>query len=162
MVGIVQQLVEVRNSPIAGKGLFALKDIRKGARIIEYTGEKISKEEGDRRSTEQGFSGKPMVIFELTADFDLDASVGGSGAEFANHSCAPNAESETSNGRIFLLAKRDIKTGEEIVYDYNFDASADREECLCNSKFCRGSINEAKGALRHRKRRYEKRIILTT
>ena len=37
--------VEVRNSRIQGKGVFATKQIRKGQRIIEYIGERISPEE---------------------------------------------------------------------------------------------------------------------
>ncbi|MBD3318636.1 SET domain-containing protein-lysine N-methyltransferase [Candidatus Woesearchaeota archaeon] len=133
--------VEVRQSSIHNKGLFALLPLRKGERIIEYTGEKISKKEGDRRSDEQEASGKPMVIFELDDKWDLDASVGGSGAEYANHSCNPNVESVDAEGKIFLIALRDIKAGEELTYDYNFDAEAEHTPCHCGSPQCRGKIN---------------------
>ena len=43
--------VWIGTSRIAGNGLFAAQDIKKDTRIIRYTGEKISKEESDRRAT---------------------------------------------------------------------------------------------------------------
>lgn len=136
--------VEVKQSKIEGKGLFATEDIKKNEEIIQYTGEKVTKKEGDRRSDAQEAAGKPMVIFELNKRYDLDASVGGSGAEYANHSCDPNAESINIDGEIWLQAIKNIKSGDEIVYDYNFAANAERTPCNCGSKKCRGKINRKK------------------
>ena len=132
---------EVKESKIHNKGLFATTEIRKGEKIIEYLGERSSKEEGDRRSDAQEEAGIPMVIFELDDDYDLDATVGGSGAEYANHSCEPNAESEVEDGHIWLKAIKKISPGEEITYDYNFDSEADFTPCYCGKKRCRGCIN---------------------
>lgn len=131
----------VKESSIHNKGLFANALIREGERIIQYTGEKISKKEGDKRSDKQEDTGVPMVIFELDKKYDLDASVGGSGAEYANHSCNPNAESESDNGEIWLIALKDINPDEEITYDYYFAADAEHSPCICGSGKCVGKIN---------------------
>jgi SET domain-containing protein len=141
---MAHEYTTVKRSAIEGKGLFAKKNIPKGMKIIEYLGERITKAEGDRRSDAQEESGKPMVIFELNKRTDLDASVGGSGAEYANHSCDPNVESENIRGHIWLIALRDIKKGDEIVYDYNFDPDAEFTPCHCGAAKCRGSINRVK------------------
>lgn len=137
-------IVKVKRSKIEGRGLFAAESITKGDEIIQYTGEKITKKEGSRRSDLQEEQGRPMVIFELNKRFDLDASVGGSGAEYANHSCDPNAESINIDGEIWLVATKNIKSGDEIVYDYNFAANAERTPCNCGAKKCRGKINRKK------------------
>jgi len=39
----------VRNSSIHGRGVFARRTIRKGSRIVEYRGQRISLEDADRR-----------------------------------------------------------------------------------------------------------------
>ena len=42
-------LIEVRDSPLHGLGVFAARHIPKGTRIIEYVGERVSHAEADRR-----------------------------------------------------------------------------------------------------------------
>lgn len=96
----------------AGLGLFALTDIKKGDFIIEYTGEKIPVEEADRRG------GK--YLFILTDATTIDGRGRENTARYINHSCKPNAEPEISEDdeHILISAKRNIKAGEEITYNY--------------------------------------------
>lgn len=94
----------------AGLGLYAGEDIPKGACIIEYVGRRISKEEE--------YTSSSKYLFEVHSRMTLDGKPKWNKAGYINHSCRPNAEPEIRNNRIFIMAKRTIKKGEEILYDY--------------------------------------------
>lgn len=96
----------------AGLGLFATDTIKKGDFIIEYTGERIPTEEADRRG------GK--YLFILTDTITIDGKGRENIARYANHSCRPNAEAEFDEDamQINIMAKRTIKPGEEVCYNY--------------------------------------------
>lgn len=94
----------------AGLGLFAGEDIPKGACIIEYVGRVISKEEE--------YTSKSKYLFEVNARMTIDGKPKWNKAGYINHSCRPNAEPEIRNRRVFIMALRTIKKGEEILYDY--------------------------------------------
>jgi SET domain-containing protein len=97
-----------------GLGLITLKAISKGTRIIEYFGPLVPNEEVEKRT------GK--YFFELNDKFSVDGSPRDNIARYINHSCRPNAEAIISrNERIWIWAKRDIKAGEELTYDYGKD-----------------------------------------
>ena len=142
-------LVGIRDAKCHGKGAFAKSFIPKGTRVIEYVGEKITSAEGEERieeceklGTKNGDHGA-FYIFELNKRHDLDGNVGWNVAKFLNHSCQPNCESDTVRGRIWILAKKDIKEGDELTYDYGF--GFDSEEtlsvpCKCGAEKCVGYI----------------------
>ena len=98
---------------LAGLGLFAGEDIKKGELIIEYIGNILNKEESDKVAANQ-------YLFEVSRNKTIDGSVRWNIARYCNHACneAGNAESEIKNKRVFVKATRNIKEGEEIVYDY--------------------------------------------
>ncbi|HEY0994795.1 MAG TPA: SET domain-containing protein-lysine N-methyltransferase [Gemmatimonadaceae bacterium] len=139
---------ELRRSPIQGLGAFATKRIPKGTRIIEYTGEKISNEEADRRYDDTKMRRHHTFLFILNSKWILDAAHGGGPAKYINHSCDPNCEAVTVAGRrIYIEAIRTIQPGEELLYDYQYerteDHTAEDEEfyrCLCGAPNCRGTI----------------------
>lgn len=111
---------------VSGLGLFATADIPKGTFLIEYWGEIISNEEADRRG------GK--YLFELEGDSTIDGSTRRNIARYVNHSCTPNAEPEEDEGRVFISARRAIKAGEEIGYDYGksyWDEHIKPHGCRC-------------------------------
>jgi SET domain-containing protein len=74
----------IKPSKIHRVGIFAGEDIPVNRKIIEYTGEKISRKETLRRSNEQAST---IYLFTLDAYWTIDGSVGGSGAELINHCC---------------------------------------------------------------------------
>lgn len=94
----------------AGLGLFAGDLIKKGDRIIEYVGEKITTEEANKRG------GK--YLFELNSRWTIDGSSRKNTARYVNHACDPNCEAEIRNGKIFIFAKKNIQPGEELTYNY--------------------------------------------
>ena len=138
--------VEVRRSGIHGTGVFAARDVPRGKRVLEYVGEKIGKAEAERRSIAQieraGESGGAAVfVFELNSRYDIDGDVPWNTARFINHSCSPNCEVEIVRGRIWIVARRRIRRGEELTYDYGYDfESFEDHPCRCGSRGCVGYI----------------------
>jgi SET domain-containing protein len=144
--GPQEVLYVIRQSSIHSRGVFAARDIRKGERVIEYLGEKITKAESERRASvqldESSRAGEGAVyIFTLNKRHDLDGNVEWNPARLINHSCNPNCEADVIRGRIWILAKRAIKEGEELSYDYGFDLDSWQDHpCLCGEEKCAGYI----------------------
>jgi SET domain-containing protein len=142
-------LVEVRDSPIHGRGVFAVRRIRKGTRVIEYTGERVSHAEADRRYDDRPEDDSHTFLFIVDRHTVIDAGVGGNEARFINHACDPNCESVIERRRVFIEALRDIEPGEELAYDYQIQRESDDppnvEEiwaCRCGTQHCRGTMLE--------------------
>lgn len=94
----------------AGLGLFATRPFKKGERIIEYVGRTISAAEA--------YTSRSKYLFEVNARRTIDGTVRTNVARYINHSCRPNCEPEIERGRIFIDARKGIKVGEELSYDY--------------------------------------------
>jgi len=122
-----------RNEPYAvkrtqtGLGLFATKPIPKGKRIIEYVGPLVPNDEVEKSS------GK--YFFGVNKKWSRDGSARTNTARYINHSCRPNAEATVSNRRrVWIWARRNIKPGEEITYDYGkeyFEGIIEPIGCKC-------------------------------
>ncbi|MCL4402406.1 MAG: SET domain-containing protein-lysine N-methyltransferase [Acidobacteria bacterium] len=128
--------LRVAPSPIHRWGVYAEEEIPPRHKVIEYTGERISRKETKRRGM-----GPRTYLFTLDDYWTIDGSVGGSGAELINHCCNPNLYSCILKGHILYMSKRMIRPGEELTVDYRFDAKIDRVPCKCGSTNCRGAIN---------------------
>jgi uncharacterized protein len=137
---------EVRGSEIHGRGVYATTFIPKEARIIEYIGERIDKEESERRANAQHQKSletgdAAVYIFTLSRNFDLDGNVPWNIARLINHSCVPNCEAWIEGRRIFIHALRDINPGEELSFDYGFDVDCYEDHpCRCGTPECVGYI----------------------
>ena len=138
---------EIRTSSIQGRGAFATRPIRKGTRIIEYVGERISHTEADRRYVDEEMERHHTFLFTVSSRTVVDAGRGGNEARFINHSCAPNCEAVIERGRIFIDALRNIPVGAELCYDYAYEWTADDDDdaesrypCRCGARECRGTI----------------------
>jgi SET domain-containing protein len=129
-------LVSFRESAIHGTGGFAKMDIAAGTWVIEYTGEKITKAESLRRCESDN-----VYIFSLDDESDLDGNVPGNPARFLNHSCESNCDAEKVGERIWIIAKRDLRAGEELTFNYGYDLQDYREHpCRCGAPGCVGYI----------------------
>lgn len=157
LVTMTNPYMEVRKSPIHRYGGFALKKLRKGTRIIEYQGERISPKEADERYANAGPK-SIVVLFNVDKKTTIDAGVNGNDARFINHSCDPNCEAVDDKGRIYIEATRTIQKGEELFYDYNLTRSKDDAPdvdklylCRCGAANCRGSMLEPRPEPKTRK-----------
>jgi len=135
--------LQVRRSGVHRLGVFAGKQIPARTRVIEYTGEKISRRETRRRFMEivKKHNGRFNYLAELNSYWAIDGAVGGCGAELINHSCQPNLRLRTQRGRLWLISLRRIRRGEELAYDYKFPRDGIHSPCHCGSANCRGTIN---------------------
>jgi uncharacterized protein len=138
---------EVRRSRIQGRGVFATRRIRRGMRIVEYRGEIIDEAEADRRYPWTDDERHHTFLFRLDDGSVIDAGRRGNAAKYINHSCDPNCEAVEEDGRIFIDAVRDVRKGEELVYDYHFildephnAANKKLYPCHCGAADCRGTI----------------------
>lgn len=127
--------VDIRESPVEGKGLFANTDIKKGEKIVVWGGN-YTDAAGAELMRKNG---------KLVMQWDDDLYSYEDRAEdegyFINHSCDPNlwmADAYT------LITRRDVKTGEELTIDYAmFEADENyisKWECKCGSPLCRGRV----------------------
>jgi hypothetical protein len=138
---------EARRSRIQGRGVFATRAIAEGTRLVEYRGEVVSDAEADRRYPVEDDERHHTFLFRLDSGDVIDAGPRGNIAKYINHSCDPNCEAVEEDDRIFIDAIRDIRKGEELVYDYNFildephnAANKKLYPCNCGAKKCRGTI----------------------
>lgn len=146
------------DSPIHGRGVYARVPIPAGTRIIEYTGERITKAESARREVlrarrqQRGGDGC-VYIFELNARVDIDGRLRRNVARLINHSCEPNCRSDIIRGRIWILALTDIPAGTELTFDYGYTyRESFHHPCRCGAPSCAGFIVDAAHRWRVRRR----------
>ncbi len=118
-----------KKSRIAGWGVYAAAPINKNKRIVQYTGERVTSAEADRRETHYQKNGQ-IWCFTLNRAWFLDGNVGGSTARFINHGCKGNCYSEVLKGVVWIRASKNIAKGEELTYDYNTEGEAGMS-CYC-------------------------------
>jgi uncharacterized protein len=132
--------LRIGESKIHRTGVYAGEEIPPRRKVIEYTGERISRRETKRR----GDSNPMVYLFTLDDYWTLDGAVGGSGAEYINHCCEPNLYTRIVHGHILYISKRRIAVGEELTVDYRFDKHVEKVPCHCGAAKCRGTINVLK------------------
>ena len=131
---VENKYLEFKQSSIHNYGAFAVKPIRKGARIIEYVGRPLTK-----KKAQAALQDGNAYVFTINKHFDIDGEVPWNPARFINHGCEVNAESDVEDDRVWIIATRNIKKGEEILYNYNYDLEdAFDNPCYCGSKNCIG------------------------
>ncbi len=132
----INEWLELGASGIHGRGGFARCAIPAETSIIEYVGERVTKEESTRRCVE----GNPY-IFTINDEWDIDGDVSWNPARFLNHSCGPNCEAQQEEDRVWLVALRDIEAGEELTFNYGYDIGEWRDyPCGCGAPNCLGFI----------------------
>jgi len=134
--------IDVRESAVHGRGVYATRFIPEGTRIIEYTGQRVSWE----RATDDE-NDPHTFIFGLDNGEVIDPTIGGNDARWINHCCDPNCEAIEEDDRIFIYATRDVEAGEELFYDYALEIDEPVTEeskrkfaCHCGSANCRGTM----------------------
>ena len=143
-----RDFIRVGRSPIEGLGVFAKRRIHRGARIIEYRGERFA---ADRLLAPADGPGPTRVYtFRLNETVVIDGARGGNASRFINHSCAPNCEAYAFDDRLYIYAMVDIARGDELTFDYKLtlppglpaESGPDRHPCSCGATTCRGSMRQ--------------------
>lgn len=139
--------IEVRPSGVHGRGVFAVKTIRSGERVIEYKGKRISWRKALKRHPHDPENPQHTFYFSLEDGRVIDGNDHGNRARWINHSCGPNCEAREEGDRVYIYALRDIEPDEELSYDYGLVIDArytkklKREyACYCGNKACRGTM----------------------
>lgn len=139
----------VKPSKLHGNGVFALRDIPAGTRILQYAGKRLTPEQADALFPVNPDEPFHTFFFALSNGKIVDGGQGGNDSRWINHSCAPNCEGhENADGsRVFIVAMRDIPAGEELLYDYSLVIDDEITEelkqnyrCLCGAPQCRGTM----------------------
>lgn len=137
-----------------GLGLFATRPIRKHSRIAEYKGPLLSAKQAKKAETRGN-----RYLYEINTRWTIDGAPRSNIARYANHSCNPNSDSYNVKRRVFIRALRNIKPGEEIVYDYGIDYLKNvigRSNCKCSR--CRRRRSRRAMELRAKRRRKTARL----
>jgi uncharacterized protein len=139
--------IEVRDSGVHGRGVYAAVAIAAGSTVIEYTGERIDWEEAERRHPHDPAQPFHTFYFSLDGGDVIDALHGGNDARWINHACEPNCEAEEADGRVHIKALRDLAPGEELFYDYGLVLEErhtpkvkKQYACWCGAPTCRGTM----------------------
>lgn len=159
----------VRNSPIHGTGVFAVRDIEAEEEIVEYAGRRLTYAEADTLYPDDNGH---TFLYELNEQYMIDAAVDGNDARWINHSCDPNCEAvlEEDDGddrrkdKVFIEAIRDIQPGEELSYNYGIrlEEKHTKElkkiwECRCGSPNCTGTMLQPKKDKSKKKKKKDKK-----
>ena len=119
--------IEVRSSGQLGRGIFTLRDFKKGDMVVRGIVEKVIENRGEHTFTVHGVH----VVLEGPACL-------------INHSCNPNCMHVFNESGIFdFVARRDIDAGEQITHDtsaYEYEVDHFSQKCLCGSENCRGEV----------------------
>ena len=148
------KLYKIQKSDIdkKGRGLYATKDIEEGTRIINYVGKIITKKQTEE--SQKFDNAKPIYLFNLNKKYDMDGDVSWNTARLINHSCNNNCDYNGTGLKLWVIAIKDIKKGEEITADYGFGYDEDYKQfpCKCRSKNCCGYIVRAESRWRINKK----------
>ena len=152
----MKKLYKVKKSRIDNRGLYAVKNIKKDTKIIEYKGKIITVKETE---TNPKFDNdKAIYLFNLNKKYDLDGDFKYNIARLINHSCDPNCEVDGVGLKLWIYAVKDIKKNEELTYDYGFSFDKDYKDfpCKCGAKKCVGFIVNSQSRWRIKKSRKRK------
>ena len=146
--------IQVRNSPIHGRGVFAASDLAAESRVIEYQGLRLSHAKADKRYAGNAETGHTF-LFTLNEAYVIDANQGGNDARWINHSCAPNCQAfliehegkDRKLDRVVIETTRAIKAGEELAYNYAITLDERHTprlkklwSCRCGATSCTGTM----------------------
>jgi len=151
---LTMKLYKIQKSNIdkKGRGLYATKNIKEGTRIIDYVGKVITKKQTEE--SQKFDNAKPIYLFNLNKKYDMDGDVSWNTARLINHSCSNNCDYNGTGLKLWVIAIKNIKKGEEITADYGFGYDEDYKQfpCKCSSKNCCGYIVRAESRWRVNKK----------
>jgi hypothetical protein len=139
---MLHSAIIIKDSGIQGKGLFATADIKAGEETWRQEPDQPRYHVDEVRRWPQEKQEKFFRLAYQVGNEWYHGPVEGSPfdpADYMNHSCDPNTwfiDGAT------MVARRDIKKGEEITYDYATSETAENFllYCNCGAKDCRKTV----------------------
>jgi len=137
---MIMKLYKIKKSNINNKGLYASQNIKSAKIIINYKGKLVTKKEVEKNPKFD--NDKAIYLFNINNRYDMDGDFEYNDARLINHSCNPNCEVDGKGLKLWIVAIKDIKKGEELSYDYGFGYDEDYKQfiCKCGAKNCVGYI----------------------
>lgn len=139
--------IVVRSSPVHGRGVFVLTDIKTGTLILEYKGKLVSWRSAQDAYTRSAAENGHTFYFGLDDGRIIDGAQGENSARWLNHRCAPNCEAEQEGKRVFIRTTRPIQEGTDLYIDYQLQVEGRRTAgitrayaCRCRATGCRGTM----------------------
>lgn len=146
---ILSKKIEVRSSPIHGKGMFAKMDIKKGEVVFIKGGYILSRDEFYSNGIINSYLPLDDNYFLAARNMEEESYI----KLYNNHSCNPNCG---LRGEITFVAIRDIGQGEELTCDYAFIDNEDYKfECNCGSSNCRHIITGHDWKIKELQKKYK-------
>jgi hypothetical protein len=145
----MRRRISVRHSPIHGRGVFALRDIPAGTRILEYRGQVITWRTAKTRHATTGTAGH-TYYFDRGDGTVIDGARGGNSARYLNHSCEPNCEAVNQRGRVHIFTIAPVAAGSELLLDYQLhlerptDLDLALYACACSASGCRTTMLDSR------------------
>jgi len=136
--------LRVGRSAIHHRGVFALETIPRGKKVIEYTGDQLTRlqvERRARRNERMGSPGRNVYFASISKNGVIDGYTGESGAQFINHCCDPNLAPRLLQRHLWFISRRRIRSGEELTVDYDYAKGSSKTSCRCGSPKCRRTMN---------------------
>lgn len=141
-----EKYIEVRESELHGRGVFAKRRIPKESIIVEYVGERISHDEAAARYDETDMEEHHTFLFTVDDEEVIDGGVDGNMSRFINHSCEPNCQATQDGKRIYIESLKTIPKGAELTFDYQLESDGPLPKnwesfygCCCGTPGCRGT-----------------------
>jgi SET domain-containing protein len=138
---------------LTGLGLFAIEPIKKKTLIVEYKGPRLGNEAAEKMEARGS-----RYLYEINSRWTIDGSSRKNLGRYSNHSCRPNSEAHETKGKVFVRARRAIKPGEEITWNYGRDYFLNvitPSGCKCIK--CREKRNKRRRELAQARKRREAR-----
>ena len=127
--------LEVRSSPIQGRGLFATAALPARRKLGEISGKLVPLPQA-----RQKIANRPRIyLIELTRRFALDCTRGNC-FKYLNHSCRPNCYLRVLRRTVEVYTLRPIAAGAELTVDYGLTPHEGGMKCRCGHERCKGVL----------------------
>ncbi len=144
---------------VMGRSLYSRTGHPAGEVLLEHYGRRVSFAEGQGEASDHVMEIGEDEVFLASGDLD----------DYVNHSCEPNCRLRFEpDGRVFLVAMRDIAPGEDLSFDYATTTTRAgiaafpgwRFQCRCGAAGCRGEVGCAEDLPLERLRYYARQGAL--
>lgn len=140
----LSEAVEVRDSAVHGRGVFARDGLARHHVVGIYEGRRYTAAQARRRRWDHGLT----YVFGLSDGTVIDGALGGNGTRHLNHRCRPNCEAvevRRADGGLDIVIRttRRVAAGRELFIDYALDVDdpgAPEYRCRCGARGCRGTM----------------------